>query len=137
VTQQLDCDGCEGTDKRTAEAIDVSLKKIDPVNGPKTKLNGLSTDAGGGRTSFRCSRELNAISRTMSSAEYFTVTCCLHAHSLSFKCPVEKLFLLGGLKKRTLLQMLYTIYGLQEEFDIHELRSLWKKLTGGSMSENV
>lgn len=74
VTCQLDSDGCEGTDKRIAKAINISLKKIDPLAGPKTKVHGLLTDTSRGETSFEYSRELSEIDRTMLSAEFFAVT---------------------------------------------------------------
>lgn len=129
ISYQLDSDGSEGTDKKTAEAINISLKKIDPLNEePKTKLHGLSTDAGGGGTVLGCANELVGVTRIIPIDDFICLTCCLHAHSLTFKSPVEKFFLLGGIKKRTLLYMLYKTYALQEEFEVNEYEQLWKKV---------
>jgi len=105
LTCELDSDSCVGTDEKTASALDISLHKIDSTapNAPKTRLHGITTDAGGGGTGFGLERELHAIDRL--APDRLVVTCCLHAHSLSFKTPVEKSMLLGGNKKRTLLQL--------------------------------
>ena len=113
---ELDNDACIGTDIATANDIDVSLRKIDilDTDTPKISLYGLSTDVGGGGTGFGLERELLPHNRMVTESERIVVTCSLHAHSLTFQYPVEKLIPLGGNKKCTLLQLLHTSCALQE-----------------------
>ena len=47
----LDSGACGGTDLDAARVLDFSFKKVDPIDGPKTKSHGQGTDAGGGGTS--------------------------------------------------------------------------------------
>ena len=47
----LDSDVCDGTDLETAHALDLSFKKVDPIDGPRTKFHGQGTHDGGGGTS--------------------------------------------------------------------------------------
>ena len=76
---------------------------MDPINNNKLNPNRLSTNARGGGTSISYTRELEAQFRTVAQELFFCVTCYLHGHSLVFKSPVEKYFLLRGIKKRTVL----------------------------------
>ena len=48
-TQLLNVDASSGTSKDCANAVDFSVKKVDPP-GEKKKLDGQMTDAGGGGT---------------------------------------------------------------------------------------
>ena len=43
----LDADSCQGTNEKTANAVDHYLKKLD-FQEARTLLNGLATDAGSG-----------------------------------------------------------------------------------------
>ena len=110
ITYNLDSDTCVGTDRKVAEAIDFSLKKVDPI-GSKITFNSGTTDAGGGGTSLRLARDLKAVGRIINEF-FFSLTCCLHGHSLSFFSPVKKYFLLCKLSNRTVLQLLFTMYAI-------------------------
>lgn len=46
ITYQLDSDGYKGMDRKTAKAINLSMKKMDPIDNNKLKLNRLLTHAG-------------------------------------------------------------------------------------------
>ena len=85
----------------------------------------MSTDAGGGGTDEGLARDLRALNRLSPPSFFFGVTCCLHGHSLAFKSPVDKHFLLGGVSKRTVLQLLHAAYALENEFEIQDLRAVW------------
>ena len=80
----------------------------------------------GGGTGHGLERQLEPLNRL--SADCLVATCFLHAHSLALSSPVQKSMLLGGNKKRTLLQLLHTMHALQEEHDINELKHLWKEM---------
>ena len=87
-------------------------------------MHSISTDAGSRGTGDRLARELRARSRLAPENEFFSITCYLHSYNLTFKLPVEKYFLLGGISKRTLLQLLHTIYALEKEFELQDLRAM-------------
>ena len=107
VTYELDSDTCVGSNRKTAKAIGISIRKLDSYDESILKriIHGVSVDASGGGTDNRLAYELRACSRLVPENGFFSVTCCLHSHSLTFKLPVEKYFLLGSVSKRTLLQL--------------------------------
>ena len=105
VTFELYSDTCMGSNRKTAEAIDISMRKLDSYDEsiPKRIMHSVSTDAGGGGTGDGLACELRACSRLAPENEFFSVTCCLHGYSLTFKSSIEKYFLLGGVSTRILL----------------------------------
>ena len=62
--------------------------------------------------------------------EYNWTTCALHALNLTLSSPTEVTLGLGGLGKRTALQLLHSAYNLSQHFKDTEWSSLWKLLTG-------
>ena len=111
---------------KTAEDIDMSMMKLDPCD-PEVKnraTRGLSTNAGSGGARDRLVRYLRVLSRLSPIMRFLIKTCCLHGHSLFFKRPVEKCFMLGGVKIN-LLQLLHAVNVLENEFEVQELKSVW------------
>ena len=127
IACELDSDACVGTNEKVAIAIDISMKKLDPEDAslPKRVMHGLSTDAGGGGTGEGLARDLRNHDRLVPESSFFGVTCCLHGHSLAFKSPVEKHFLLGGVTKRTVSQLLHAAHALEQEFELQDLKAMW------------
>lgn len=80
----LDSNVCEGTNTKTAEAIDFSLQKVD-VDGTKSILNRQSTDAGGGGTNVSLGHELKNLNRT--TEEYLLATCYIQLTKQQSKAP--------------------------------------------------
>ena len=95
-----------GDNENGSIAIDASLKKLDYADEPKTKLNGQSTDGGGGVTRLGLARELNTLDRIAALLHYLCSTCTLHAINRIMQTPCEKFFGDGGLSRRNLVQCL-------------------------------
>ena len=124
-TFQLDCDATGGKNNETAKGINSSFKKLDFTDGTKEKMYSLSSDLGGGGTGKGLQSSLEGYGRLKDPQLFRTVTCCLHALSLTFASPIEKFFLLGGLHNRTMLQMLFSLYALENLFDRDEILKVW------------
>lgn len=107
VVYNLDSGASIGRDVKKAKAIDFSIRKVDPTNGKKVVFNGGSTDRGGRSTSTGLAKDF-----LKSRIENIDI----YGLSLMFNSPVKKYFLLGGIGKHTVLQLLYTVYAMQEEF---------------------
>ena len=73
----LDSNVCEGTNEKTTEALDFSLKKIDDESSKKI-LSSQYTNEGGGGTNASLGRELEKLGRTIE--EYVIVTCSIYSH---------------------------------------------------------
>jgi len=128
LTFLLDSDAAIGDNANTADAANVSLKKLDrSIDGSivKVKMTGLCTDAGGGGTRDGLATEMNKLERTINLDQFLVVTCCLHAMNLMMCSPCEKCFGSGGVASRNTIQMLYTCYALQKEFEAEEWQQIW------------
>ena len=110
----LDSDACDGTDRDTATTWDFSLQKIDDES--KAILNDNAIDAGRGGTGIGLGKELHSVGCTVSTDDFLVVTCLLHVHSLTFSSPITKYIGTGAIRNRTVLQLLYSVYELQEEY---------------------
>ena len=103
------------------------MRKLDPCNPAVSNraMYGLSTEAGGGGDSDDLARDLRVFSRSSPIMRFLGATCYLHGHILPFEYLVEKFFVLGDAKKRTLLQLLHAVYTLENEFEMQYLREVW------------
>ena len=100
---------------KTTEAIDTITRNLDPYN-PVEKniiMHSLSTHTGGDNTGDCLARDLRESSLLSPMPRFLGVACCLHGHSLDFKSLAEKCFMLGGMKKRTLLQPLCDLHAFE------------------------
>lgn len=79
----------------------------------KVNFTSSMTDTGGGGVGSSLVTEFNNVCRALNNMDYIWGTCTLHAMNLMFSAPIEILMGVGGLKKRTLLQMLHTAYSLK------------------------
>ena len=129
----LDLDAAGGSNNEAADAIDFSMKKIDPLP-PKIRLKvqGGMTDAGGGGVGEGLKREL--ITKNRANDTYISGTCAIHALSVALSVPIIKLMGDGGLGKSNLLQLLHSAYNLQTggggTFEVSEFSLTWMTLFG-------
>jgi hypothetical protein len=86
------------------------------------KLSGQTTDNGGGATLESFAKELK--SEEVTNQDYYSVAnCTLHDLSLGVSVPVDKVFGLGGVGKNNFMQMLHSIFDLQ---NFYGGREVWK-----------
>ena len=107
VACELDSDACVSPNEKVAAAIDLVVNNLDLSRPSESKLiiNGFSANEGGGKAGVGLERDLSSLD-TLDPPSSFGVARCLHGHSLSFKSPVEKEFMLGSVIKRTVLHIL-------------------------------
>jgi hypothetical protein len=115
VKQLLDIDASEGTTDDCGDAIAASLKKIENV-----QLQGQATDSGGGGVLDGLHSAL--LNRQLTRPEYVVASCSLHNLQLSIANPIKQTMGEGGLEKKNVMQLLHSIYDLQESMD----KELWK-----------
>ena len=118
------------TSKDAAIAIDHSLKFFDYYLLDKVKFSSSMMDADGGGVGLSLVTKLNDVGCSKNMLGYIWGTCVLHAMNLMFSAQVETLMGVGGLKKRTLLQMLYTAYFLKNLYQTKRWKEMWVLATG-------
>jgi hypothetical protein len=110
----LDIDASEGTSAACADAIEHSLAKV--CTALKILiLSGQSTDSGGGGVLESFATKLNE--KGLCKEVYHVANCTLHAIQLTLSNPVKVAFMEGGLEKRSMMQMLHSMYDLQESLE--------------------
>ena len=114
--QMLDMDASDGTSEDCALAIKHSLFKL----GGDILLNGQCTDSGGGGVLEGLSSKL--LELALCDSDYLVAACSIHALQLQLSNAVKKVIGHGGLDKRNALQMLHSVYDLQESLDMEEWR---------------
>lgn len=120
--QLLDIDASDGTSADCALAIKHSLMKIG-----QHLLSGQCTDSGGGGVLEGLAKELEALD--LCTADFIISACSIHALQLQLSNAVKKVIGQGGLDKRNALQMLHTVYDLQESIDTEEWRHVLRHAT--------
>jgi hypothetical protein len=115
VKQLLDIDASEGTTEDCGDAIAASLKKVGNI-----KLQGQSTDSGGGGVLDGLHQAL--VKRDLCRQGYLVASCSLHNLQLSVANPIKVTMGEGGLEKKNVMQLLHSVYDLQESVD----RDVWK-----------
>lgn len=123
VKQILDIDASEGSTENCADAIEFSMKKL----GGNVKLQGQTTDSGGGGVLDGLADLLGT--RGLCHRNYTTTSCSLHNLQLSLANPVKELIGEGGLEKKNVLQLLHSIYDLQDAMEL----DVWKTHVEESM----
>lgn len=133
-TFELDSNGCQGTNVATADGVNYSLKKIDGPNNRRL-LNGVCSDSGGGGIGVGLVNSLKSIGRL--DSDMLMATCSLHSLSLILANPVTDLVGLGGLGKKNAIQLLFTCYYLQEEYELDEFKQLWQEYNGSTYNKKM
>ena len=80
------------------------------------KLSGQTTNNGGGGVLEHLGEELQELGIT-NEKFYFIANCTLYNLLLAVAVPVEKVFGLGGIEKNNFMQMLHSIYDLQQFYN--------------------
>jgi len=128
-TQVLDIGASGGTTAECADAIEASMNKLKVNKGDPTHLlHGQGTDSGGGGVLDGLADALQARNNLCVPIEdYLVANCCIHALQLQLRNAVVAVFGEGGLEKINVMQMLHSVYDLQEAIDPEEWRHmLWK-----------
>jgi hypothetical protein len=115
MKQLLDIDASEGLTDDCGDAIAASMKKVGNI-----MLQGQTTDSGGGGVLDGLHRAI--AERQLCRIGYLVASCSLHNLQLSVANPIKQTMGEGGLEKKNLMQLLHSIYDLQESMD----RDVWK-----------
>jgi hypothetical protein len=114
----LDIDASEGTSEGCAEAIQHSMKKVH--NTIALVLKEQTTDSGGGGVLQLLGKQSQK--RGLCNVPYLVGSCTLHAIQIALANPVKKAMGKGSLGARTMMQMLHSVYDLQESMEFSEFR---------------
>jgi len=126
-THLLDIDASGGTSAECATAIQASMNKLKIEDDDNTHLlSGQCTDSGGGGT-------LESLYNNMAPLgicdpnEYLIANCCIHSLQTQLKNAIETTFGTGGLDKINAMQLIHSVYRLQESIDADEWRHILYK----------
>jgi len=118
-----------GTTEECADAILASMNKLKALDGDATHLLcGQGADSGGGGVLDGLTEALKQRSNLcIPMNEHLVANCCVHALQLQLRNAAVSVFGEGGLEKINVMQMLHSVYDLQESLDQNEWRHiLWK-----------
>ena len=109
----LDIDQTGYTNDDGVKAIIHALKKVGVhgEEGDRFKLRGSTTDSGGAQT---LEKLCNALMQANVGINMLVANCAFHNTQLQIATPTEKYMGTGGLKKRTVMQLLHSMYALQD-----------------------
>jgi len=115
IKQMTDMDASDGTSEDCAIAIKHSLLKLGEL-----LLAGQATDSGGGGVLEGLANELSKLN--LCAADCVIAACSIHALQLQLANAAKQVLGEGGLGKRNAMQMLHSLYDLQESMDVEEWR---------------
>ena len=122
----LDMDAAEGTAKDCSLATQRSLMKLGHEDGTTVTLYGQGTDSGGGGALENLATELQQLGPCVHeddvSCRYLVSACSIHGINLQFAVPVKEIIGEGGLEKANAMQMLHSVFDLQQSVEIEEWR---------------
>ena len=109
----LDMDASQGDTNSCADAIQHSLKSVGSI-----KLQGSTTDSGGGGVLDSLARSLE--SKGLCNTNYKVAGCSIHTFQLTLAVPTQKVLGEGGLGMKNVMQLVHSVYDLQESLDFEE-----------------
>lgn len=128
VPELLDIDASGGTSSECAAAIRASMNKLKLNDEDNTHLlYGQATDSGGGGTLESFHDRLKALGLCAADDLYLIAPCCVHALQIQLKNAVCKTFGEGALDRVNAMQLLHSVYRLQESLDMDEWRYILLK----------
>jgi len=125
----LDIDAAGGASLECAAGIQASMNKLkDDENQPNTHLlYGQNTDSGGGGTLESLHLAMEPLGMCAPANQYLIGNCTIHAHQIGLKNAVETTFGSGALDKINAMQLLHSVFRLQESIDLDEWRYILHK----------
>ena len=124
IKQVGDIDGSEGTTDECAKAIVATLMKF-----RVEELQGQTTDSGGGGVLDTLADALK-LHNVCPLFGYLVGACTIHCFQLSLGNPITKCIGIGGLGQRNVMQLLHSVYYLQDCMDLETWTSLVQQATG-------
>ena len=134
----LDLDVAIGDNLNTADAMDLSLSKVNHfINSSivKIKMNGLHTNVDREETKDSLVTKMNKLRRTIDLNLLLLVICSFHSINLMMCSSCKEYFGNGSISIRNVIQMLYTYYTLQKEFEVEEWQQIWYNESNKPFSE--
>jgi len=118
----LDIDASGGTSKDCAKSIQASMNKLKAVDNDQTHLlYGNATDSGGGGVLDSLADELQEIDNLCGPEdEHLVANCCIHGMQLMLRNSVVFALGDGGLEKVNAMQLIHSVWDLQESLDLQE-----------------
>ena len=124
-TELLDIDASGGTSEECAKSIQASMNKLKLTDDANThKLHGQDTDSGGGGTLDSLHKHMDELDLCVPDNEYLAAGCMIHALQLQLGNAIRETFGFGSLEKINAMQLLHTVYRLQEALDLEEWRHI-------------
>ena len=126
-TQVLDIDASGGTTLECAQAIRSSMNKLKIQDDVATHLlHGQGTDSGGGGVLEDLADKLQDLGNIcVPPCSYLVANCTIHALQLQISNAIKITFGDGGLEKVNAMQLLHSVYRLQESLsDLNEWRHI-------------
>lgn len=121
----LDIDGSGGTGVECAAGIQCSMNKLKNHNDDLTHLlYGTATDSGGGGTLESLYDQMVPLGLCAPEDEYLITNCLIHAVQLQLKNAVCAAFGEGALDKINAMQLLHSVWRLQQSVDLEEWRHM-------------
>jgi len=119
----LAIDASGGTSRDCAAAIQGSMNKLKLNDDDTTHLlYGTATDSGGGGTLELLHDNLDGFGLCCPPDEHIVSNCCIHALQLQLSNAVKRAFGEGALDKINAMQLIHSVWRLQESIDLDE----WK-----------
>lgn len=125
---------CDGTNVDAAAAVDFSLMKLDHDDWKATIIAPV-TDAGGGGVCTDLKDQLILVGRILANGSCHS--CSIYAHNLSFSNAITKHFGAGGAKHLNSLQLLFTCWAIEQEFELETWRSLWQQINNETCGDRM
>jgi len=115
--QVLDIDGSGGATTDCALAIQASINKLKVNDDDQTHLlAGQSTDSGGGGVLEKLAEEMQGLGLCWLH-NHLIANCCMHGLQLQLSNGIKAALGEGGLENVNVMQMLHSVYRLQESLD--------------------
>lgn len=127
-TQLLDIDVARGTSKDAALAIKASMNKLKANdNDDMHLLCGTRTDSGGGGTLKSPHKELRLLGLCAPINVHLVANCCIHSLQVQLSNAVKETFGEGKIDGANAMQLLCSVWHLQESIDLNEQRHILYK----------
>jgi len=122
--QILDIDAAGGTSSDCADGIESSMSRLKFNKTDDTHLlHGQNTDSGGGGTLDGLADELHKCPHTTIGREKYLVSnCTIHAVQTQLRNAIVNVLGEGALERVNAMQLLHSVYRLQESIDLAEWR---------------